>query len=106
MNFRVWSGLQQGAAGGGGRRQIKGTPRGSGPAVGSSESPKVSEPGSDTSRKRFHRLYGARYSPKERHRGDQRAGDRSVEGDDRARTGKRKARPRLDPSQAEARPAF
>ena len=40
------------------------------------------------------------------HRGDQRAGDRSVEGEDRARTGKIKARPRLDPSQAEAQPAF
>lgn len=69
MNIRVWSGLQQGAAGGGGRRQIKGAPRGSGLAVGSSESPKVSEPGSDTSRKRFHRLYGARQSPKERTEG-------------------------------------
>lgn len=60
MNVRVWRGLQQGAAGGGGRRQVKGGPRGSGLAVGGSESPKVSEPGSGTSRKRFHRLYGAR----------------------------------------------
>lgn len=60
MNSRVWTGPQPGAAGGGGRRQTKGGPRGSGLAVSSGESPKVLEHRGYTSGKRSRRLSAAR----------------------------------------------
>ena len=60
MNIRVWTGPQPGGAGGGGRRQTKGGPRGSGLAVGSGESPKVSEHWGCTRGKRSRQLSAAR----------------------------------------------
>lgn len=50
-------------------------------ATGNGESSKALEQRSDTSRKKLHRLNGARQSPEESHRDDQRADNRPVEGD-------------------------
>lgn len=69
--------------------------------MGNHESSKALGRVNDTSRKKFHPLNGARSSPEESYRDDQRADNGRVEGDGRVRTGKMKARQSRDQSQAE-----